>query len=103
MLLGINLDDWKTSTQILKEVKESKGIDICARTLRKAVQVHNHQFNNHKKDTYIVHSTKGYKETNDFDEIMESLNDIQKRAMALLNEKGMTLKALCEMHQERIV
>ena len=98
----IDLSDWKTKSQILKELKEG-GIIIDERRLRKLVESQNKLFYNHESDTFIAHSYKGYKATKDYDEINNSLKDNHKRALDLLHKEAVTRKALGENMNFKLV
>ena len=91
----IDLSDWKTKGQILKELKQG-GIIIDERNLRQKIELQNKLYYTHESDFYIVHSAKGYKVTQDKQEILDSLKDMRKRALNMLHKEAVTKKALGE-------
>ena len=98
----IDLSDWKTKSQILKELKRG-GIVIDERNLRQKIELQNKLYYNHESDFYIVHSAKGYKVTSDREEILESLKDMRKRALNMLHKEAKTKKALGENMNFKLV
>lgn len=91
----INLFEWKKKKDILKELKE-QGVYIHEREWRHIVEKHNKLYCEHKMDYYICHSNRGYKLTNNEEEIRESVKDYRKRAINQLIKASETLKALNE-------
>ena len=91
----INMFDWKKKHEILKELKEN-GVYLNERTFRKTVENHNKLFCEHKVDYYIVHSAKGYKLTQDREEIVNTAIDFRKRAINQFNKARDVIKAMNE-------
>lgn len=91
----IELTDWKTKKEILKELR-SNGVYIDERCFRKIVENYNKLFCEHKVDNYVVHSAKGYKLTNDKDEIIQTASDFRKRAINQFNKARDVIKAMNE-------
>ena len=91
----VDLRDWKKKKEILSELFENYG-KVDERTWRLYVAEYNTRFWEHEVDTFIVHSAKGYKLTNDKDEICNSLGDMKKRSLNMLWKYSRTMKALGE-------
>lgn len=91
----IDLKDWKKAKDCISELNQG-GIRIDDRQLRQLVKVNNINFINHEVDTFIVHGQKGYKATQDREEILSSMNDKYKRAFNMLKENQQVMKALSE-------
>ena len=85
--------DWSTKKEILARAKQD-GITLHERTWRFFVEDYNKKYWSHEVDTFIVHSSKGYKLTSDKDEIVASIKDSKKRALNLLWKHSQTMKAL---------
>ena len=82
----IDLTTWKTKKQINNEL----------RTFRKNVEEHNDLYFAHQKQFYVAHSSKGYKLTQDAEEIRNSLRDSLKRGIDQLSKYHKGIKALGE-------
>lgn len=93
MLEYVDLTEWKTKKTILAEL-EKNGIKTDERTWRMYVEQYNKKYWDHVHDTYIVHSNKGYKLTDDKQEVVNSIEDGKKRALNLLWKYSKTMKAL---------
>ena len=91
----IDLSDWKTKKQILKELK-SNGVFLNERIFRKTVENYNKLYFEHQVDFYMCHSHKGYKLTNNEDEIRATAKDFRKRGIDQIVKASKTLKALNE-------
>lgn len=93
----IGLDKWKTKEQIKKEVsKVLPNVKLNERLFRKNVEEHNRLYVEHIKDTFVAHSSKGYKITKDYEEIKASIYDNKIRAMDQLVKYYRGMKALGE-------
>lgn len=93
MLEYISLNDWKTKTKIITELKE-QGVKINERTWRLFVERNNKAYCNEETEFYIVHGKKGYKATKNEDEIIASINDLHSRALNMLWKQSQAKKAL---------
>ena len=93
MFLGINLENWKTKSDILSEIKLNGGY-IHERTFRNMVKDQNKDFADGISDYYIAHSDKGYKITTDEVDILTSIYDKEKRAFDMLVENARVRKRL---------
>lgn len=91
----IDLSEWKTKKVILKELKK-QGIKVDERSLRNCFEKYNDMFRNHEVDSYIAHSPKGYKLTDDTAEIKISATDHLSRAMDQFSKYHKTMKAIGE-------
>lgn len=91
----IELFDWKKKHEILKELK-ANGVYLNERSFRKIVENHNKLFCEHKVDYYIVHSGKGYKLTQNREEIVDTAKDFRKRAVNQFNKARDVIKAMNE-------
>lgn len=91
----VDLSDWKNKKEILLELSLNYG-EVDERMWRKYVERYNKRFWNHEVDKFIVHSAKGYKLTDDKNEICNSLGDIKKRSLNMLWKYSRTMKALGE-------
>lgn len=95
MLDLIDLSEWKTKNQIIKELHD-QDIKTDERTLRAMIEKHNIRYFNHLEKEYIAHSPKGYIKTSDYSIIKKSIDDGKKRALNLLWKYSKTTKALGE-------
>lgn len=93
--------DWSTKKEILARAKQD-GITLHERTWRFFVEDYNKKYWRHEVDTFIVHSSKGYKLTSDKDEIVASIKDSKKRALNLLYKYSQTMKALQRVDNVKI-
>lgn len=91
----VDLTEWKTKKQIKNELK-TYGITLNERCFRKQVENHNKLYASHQKDSFVVHGEKGYKMTNDTEEIRRSLRDNLKRGLDQLSKYHKGIKALGE-------
>lgn len=80
ILDAVELSEWKTRKIILKELK-SNGISMSGRSWRSFVERYNKQFINEDNEYFIAHSSKGYKLTNELEEIISSAKELKKRAV----------------------
>lgn len=102
----IGLDKWKTKEQIKKEVSEAlPNVKLNERKFRQDVEEHNRLYVEHLKDNFVAHSNKGYKLTNDYNEIKASIEDNRVRAIDQLQKYYHGMKALgenrnCKLHIE---
>lgn len=77
-------EKWTTKDQILERIKEN-GLVVEERYFRKMVEKFNDLYQEHKTNGYnIIHSSKGYKLTKDYNEMRKSDEDLYKRAMNML-------------------
>lgn len=95
MLEFIDLSNWKTKGQIIKELQK-QGVKTDERTLRQNIERHNILYCQGVVAEYIVHSSKGYKKTSNKEEILSSINDLQKRALNMLWKVSETKKSMRE-------
>lgn len=89
----INLKEWKTKKEILKELRY-KGIYINERQWRIIVEQYNQKYMDMKRPFYIVHSSKGYKITDDKEEIKKSIQDLKSRSLNMLAKYSQTMRAI---------
>ena len=73
------LTEYRTKKEILHELL-SKGITVNERTWRINKGLHNERYYAGKTDKMLVHSQKGYKLTNNIDEIITFENDLISRS-----------------------
>lgn len=92
----IDLTDWKTKKQINKELNDNYGVKLNEREFRKKVEEHNEMYFAHQNSFYVAHSNKGYKMTQDAEEIRKSLRDSFKRGVDQLSKYHKGIKALGE-------
>lgn len=91
----IDMNNWKTKPEILKELKE-QGIEMQERTFRKTVEITNKMYANHEIDKFIAHGPKGYRVTTSEEDIRASAKDYRKRGLDQLVKSSKILKALGE-------
>ena len=91
----IDLTEWKTKKQINEELRVY-SVQLNERTFRKNVENHNDLYFAHEKEFYVAHGSKGYKLTQDTEEIRESLRDSLKRGLDQLSKYHKGIKALGE-------
>lgn len=91
----IDLTTWKTKKQINEELRVY-SVQLNERTFRKNVEEHNDLYFAHQKQFYVAHSSKGYKLTQDAEEIRNSLRDSLKRGIDQLSKYHKGIKALGE-------
>lgn len=101
MLEIIDLSEWKTKEQILKEYHD-QGIGMKERTFRKLVEMNNKCYYDHTTEWFIAHGNKGYIKTKDAEIINKSIEDGKKRALNLLWKYSRTKKALGEKDNLRL-
>lgn len=100
-LISEYLTDWIKKREIL-DILKSKGVTMDERAFRKAVELHNKNYFEHKTDKFLAHSSKGYRLTENKDEIILSAKDYRKRAMDLLVKSSKALKAMGENDNLRL-
>lgn len=93
ILKVIKLDDWTTRAEILSRLHMA-GIQMSDRAFRKWIVDQNENFYDGNSDWYIAHGDKGYKITQDPEEIMESVADLKRRAMDMLVKHRKARRAL---------
>jgi hypothetical protein len=100
-ILGNN---WVKKDKIIEKYKTAYGIDLNEREWRLMVANFNKEYNAHLTNGYdIVHSNKGYRLTNDYDEMRKSDNDLYKRSMKMLARVSKNKKTRGEdMHAFRL-
>jgi hypothetical protein len=77
-------EHWTTKNHILVKLKYL-GLLMDERQFRKLVERFNNKYQDHETDGYtVIHSSRGYKLTKDYDEMRESDKDLYKRAMNML-------------------
>ena len=101
MLEFVDLTDWKTKKEILEELK-TLGFKYDERALRKYIEQYNKRFCDGEFEHYIAHSSKGYKLTNNPDEIEKSAKDLHRRAMDMLVKTSEARKAVQRLNQEKL-
>lgn len=97
----LDLKEWKKKKDILKELKNN-GVRMSERAWRKAVELHNKKYFSHETYEYLAHSVKGYKLTDNKDEIIASVRDYRIRAFNQLIKASKTLKAMGENDNIRL-
>ncbi len=97
----LDLKEWKKKKDILKELKNN-GVRMSERAWRKAVELHNKRYFEHQTDKYLAHSSKGYKLTDNKDEIIASAKDYRTRAFNQLVKASKTLRAMGENDNMRL-
>lgn len=97
----LDLKEWKKKKDILKELKKN-GVRMSERAFRKAVELHNKKYFAHETDKYLAHSVKGYKLTDNKEEIIASAKDYRTRAFNQLVKASKTLKAMGENDNIRL-
>lgn len=75
---------------------------MSERAWRKAVELHNKRYFEHKTDKYLAHSSRGYKLTSNKDEIIASAKDYRTRAFNQLVKASKTLRAMGENDNIRL-
>lgn len=95
------LDDW-SKKKIILDILVSKGVRMSERAWRKAVELHNKRYFEHQTDKYLAHSVKGYKLTDNKDEIIASAKDYRTRAFNQLVKASKTLRAMGENDNMRL-
>lgn len=91
----IDLTEWKTRKQIDEELKNI-NIKLNERSFRQKIEEYNELFFLHRKDTYMAHSSKGYKLTKDETEIRDSIKDNFTRGIDQLQKYHKGMRALGE-------
>ena len=91
----IDLTTWKTKKQINEELR-IYSVQINERTFRQNIENHNELYFAHQKEFYVAHGSKGYKLTQDAEEIRNSLRDSLKRGIDQLSKYHKGIKALGE-------
>ena len=87
---------WQTKKEILNQMR-SDGIQISERSFRKTIEKLNELFFQRETDYYIVHSSQGYKKSQDVEDIIQSIKDLHNRALNMLLKESKAKKALKEM------
>lgn len=95
MILDYLSNEWQTKATLLQKMKND-DIILNERTLRLKIEQVNNEYINHNSDTFIVHSSKGYKIACSDEDIIESMKENHKRAMNLLSKESKIKKALEE-------
>lgn len=85
--------EWSTRKEIIHRLKMA-GLMMNERAFRYWVEDWNDKYCNQKVDIYIAHSPKGYKATEDVDEIKDSVDDLKRRALDMMKKYSDTRKAL---------
>ena len=75
--------DWRTKTQCLNWMKNIFKTEINERELRDVFSKYCNDYIDGKHDSYLAHSTRGYKLTSDIEEIKKSIADDESRMKAL--------------------
>lgn len=72
------------------------------RTFREIIEFHNKRYFEHQTNKYLAHSVKGYKLTDNKDEIIASAKDYRTRAFNQLVKASKTLRAMGENDNMRL-
>ncbi len=102
ILKAIRIEDWTTRAEILRRL-EAAGIPMSDRSFRKWVSNVNENFYEGLSDLYIAHGDKGYKVTQNSNEIMESVADLKRRAMDMLVKHKKARQALARRMQTPLI
>ena len=104
MISFVDLSEWKKLKDIKFELHRDYGIDISrdGREWRTAVERWNEAFINGNVDTYITHSTKGFKATKDYNEAKLARNDYLKRAFNMIKKARNCDKAFNHLSNYKI-
>ena len=95
MIIDYLSNEWQTKATLLQKMKND-DIILNERTLRLKIEQVNNEYINHNSDTFIVHSSQGYKIACSDEDIIESMKENHKRAMNLLSKESKIKKALSE-------
>jgi hypothetical protein len=95
MILDYLSNEWQTKATLLQKMRND-DIILNERTLRLKIEQVNNAYINHDSDTFIVHSSKGYKIACSDEDIIESMKENHKRAMNLLRKERKVKRALLE-------
>lgn len=91
--------DWRTKNQCLGWMKSIFNIEINERELRDVFSKYCEDYINGKHDSYLAHSSKGYKLTSNIEEIKKSIADDKSRMIALSKRVYGVQKRLKEDNQ----
>lgn len=94
----IQIEDWTTRAEILQRLHMA-GIAMTDRSFRRWVADKNEEFYNGQSEFYIAHGDKGYKVTTDSAEILDSVDDLKRRAMDMLVKHRKARQALARRMQ----
>lgn len=98
----VDMTEWKTKKEILKELKDI-GIEMNERYFRQVIENVNKLYSSHEIDKFIVHSNKGYKVSQNEEEIIASARDFRKRGLDQLVKSSKILRALGENSNLRLI
>lgn len=93
MVEYLDLTEWKTKGDILNELRD-QNVLCSEREWRFYVEEHNKMYCSGVRDKYIVHGPKGYKLTDNHEEIEKSIQDLKKRGLNMLWKHSQATKAL---------
>ena len=97
------LNEWITYKELSAKLLEEHAIHLNQRDWTRIVENHNSRFCNLEIDKYIAHSVKGYKLTSDTSEILNSVDDLNTRALNMLSKRSKAIRALKLRHQKRLL
>lgn len=100
-LIEDKLTKWTKKKELLKILKD-EGVTMDERTFRKMIEFHNKRYFEHQTDKYLAHSAKGYKLTDNKNEIIASAKDYRTRAFNQLVKASKTLRAMGENDNMRL-
>lgn len=89
-----NLKDWITYSNLKERIFNEYNISYPRRSWNKYIEVKNQAFCDGENDMYIAHSNKGYKITNDREEIEASIKHLDTMAKNMLKKESNAKKAL---------
>ena len=96
---GVTMKEWRKKPELLSAIR-LKGLQLDDRELRKRIADFNRAYDGKENRMYIVHSVKGYKMTSDADEIKESVEENERRAVTMLKQ-GKKVKRILKMKAMR--
>ncbi len=96
---GVTMKEWRKKPELLSAIR-LKGLQLDDRELRKRIADFNRAYDGKENRMYIVHSVKGYKMTSDADEIKESIEENERRAVTMLKQ-GRKVRKILKMKAMR--
>jgi len=85
VLENLSISTWKHRKDLLNDLKEI-GVKTTPRQIRFMIQKNNRDYANGISDYVIVHGIRGYKKTNNWNEIEPSIADQRRKALTMLVE-----------------
>lgn len=89
-----NLKNWITYSNLKERIFNEYAITYPRRAWNKYIEVKNQSFCDGETEMYIAHSNKGYKITNNKDEIEASIKHLDTMAKNMLMKESNAKKAL---------